>query len=250
MDYTKTMQALRRLKVETGSLACLGCGYEHDCSTKGCAIIRNAVEHMEAALSNYDHLSALVDKQGAEIKVWAKDLAASEAARAELGQRLAAAQKLNAELTDAQAVMVEEFDRKLEELHEAKSELDAAVRGQETLQKALAAYKDTGLTADEIREVQDVMKPIPFGRFRDIMEAERAGRLVVLDEPRKPLVWGDDNHDTILCPACGHDLMGGFQEADSCETTMYQCPYCGQPIDGSKAIHREEAALEERECPK
>lgn len=52
MDYTKTMQALRRLKVETGSLACLGCGHEHDCSTKGCAIIRNAVEHMEVALSH------------------------------------------------------------------------------------------------------------------------------------------------------------------------------------------------------
>ena len=33
-----------RLKVETGSLACLGCGTEHDCGTRGCAILRAAAE--------------------------------------------------------------------------------------------------------------------------------------------------------------------------------------------------------------
>lgn len=48
MDYTSTLQALKGLCVETGSLACLGCGHEHSCSTHGCAIIRNAVEHMES----------------------------------------------------------------------------------------------------------------------------------------------------------------------------------------------------------
>lgn len=32
---------------ETGSLACLGCGHEHRCSTHGCAIIRAAVETIE-----------------------------------------------------------------------------------------------------------------------------------------------------------------------------------------------------------
>ena len=50
MDYQKTMQALKRLRVETGSLACFGCGHEHNCSTQGCAILRNVVGHMEAAL--------------------------------------------------------------------------------------------------------------------------------------------------------------------------------------------------------
>ena len=59
MDFSTTLNALRKLCVETGSLACLGCGHEHDCSTHGCAILRNAIEHMEAALSNYDSLSAL-----------------------------------------------------------------------------------------------------------------------------------------------------------------------------------------------
>ena len=68
MDYQKTMQALKRLRVETGSLACLGCGYEHSCSTHGCAILRNAVGHMEAALANYDYLSALTKQQSEDIQ--------------------------------------------------------------------------------------------------------------------------------------------------------------------------------------
>lgn len=29
------LAALRRLKVQTGSLACLGCGHEHDCGIHG-----------------------------------------------------------------------------------------------------------------------------------------------------------------------------------------------------------------------
>lgn len=44
--------ALERLKVETGSLACLGCGYEHSCSTHGCAIIREAVALVKVKTDN------------------------------------------------------------------------------------------------------------------------------------------------------------------------------------------------------
>lgn len=44
------LQALRRLKVETGSLACLGCGHEHNCGIHGCAIIREAAERIESLL--------------------------------------------------------------------------------------------------------------------------------------------------------------------------------------------------------
>ena len=40
------LQALKRLRVETGSLACLGCGHEHDCGVRGCAIMRKAVERL------------------------------------------------------------------------------------------------------------------------------------------------------------------------------------------------------------
>lgn len=63
MDYTTTLRAMKKLKVQTGSLACVGCGYEHNCSLHGCAILRNAAEHMEALLANYDHLTVLLDQE-------------------------------------------------------------------------------------------------------------------------------------------------------------------------------------------
>ena len=68
MDYITTLQALRKLKVQTGSLACLGCGHEHNCSTHGCAILQNAVEHMEAAQANHDRLEALLNEIYKEIR--------------------------------------------------------------------------------------------------------------------------------------------------------------------------------------
>lgn len=47
MKHDELIEALRRLKVETGSLACLGCGHEHNCGTQGCAILRAAIEEIE-----------------------------------------------------------------------------------------------------------------------------------------------------------------------------------------------------------
>lgn len=41
------VSALKRLKVETGSIVCLGCGYEHNCSIKGCRILREAADAIE-----------------------------------------------------------------------------------------------------------------------------------------------------------------------------------------------------------
>ena len=38
---------LRRMSVETGSLACLGCGHEHNCGIHGCALLRQAAETIE-----------------------------------------------------------------------------------------------------------------------------------------------------------------------------------------------------------
>ena len=38
---------LRQLKVQTGSIACLGCGYEHNCGIHGCRILRDAADRLE-----------------------------------------------------------------------------------------------------------------------------------------------------------------------------------------------------------
>ena len=48
MTKPELIAALKRLKVETGSLVCLGCGYEHNCGIHGCAILRTAVDALEA----------------------------------------------------------------------------------------------------------------------------------------------------------------------------------------------------------
>lgn len=48
MERKEILNALGLLKVQTiGRLACLSCGNEHNCTTKGCAIIRAAVEELE-----------------------------------------------------------------------------------------------------------------------------------------------------------------------------------------------------------
>lgn len=47
MTISELITALQRLKVETGSIVCLDCGYEHNCDILGCAIIREAVEKLD-----------------------------------------------------------------------------------------------------------------------------------------------------------------------------------------------------------
>lgn len=47
MTTNDLLEALARLRVETGSLACFGCGYEHNCSVRGCQILREAATQLE-----------------------------------------------------------------------------------------------------------------------------------------------------------------------------------------------------------
>ena len=49
MNIKELINSLNRLKVQTGSLACLGCGHEHNCGVHGCAIIREAADKLQAA---------------------------------------------------------------------------------------------------------------------------------------------------------------------------------------------------------
>lgn len=48
MNTKELINSLNRLKVQIGSLACLGCGHEHNCGTCGCAIIREAADKLQA----------------------------------------------------------------------------------------------------------------------------------------------------------------------------------------------------------
>ena len=58
MDNEKLLKALGRLSVETGSPACLGCGWEHDCNTHGCAILRGVRFALEDAEARADEAEA------------------------------------------------------------------------------------------------------------------------------------------------------------------------------------------------
>lgn len=76
-----------------------------------------------------------------------------------------------------------------------------------------------------------------------LREAQDEGRVVVLDTSRKPLVWGDNDHNSCLCPDCCEDLMG----IPYGEFKILQCPACGQYLDATKIITRTEAEAAQRE---
>ena len=107
MDYTETMRAMNVLKVETGSLACLGCEYADNCSVHGCAIIRNAMEHMDD-LERALHIS--------------------EAARSDLARQLAAARKQVDELTRAGLIATDKANQAIADLDVAKADSVPVVR--------------------------------------------------------------------------------------------------------------------------
>lgn len=50
MKDADLIQALKRIKVQTGGLICLGCGHEHNCGVHGCAVIREAAQRLEELL--------------------------------------------------------------------------------------------------------------------------------------------------------------------------------------------------------
>lgn len=68
MSDQELVSAIRRLKVETGSLACMGCGHEHNCGVSGCAVmleaagrIANQRTHIAALQKAIEDLRAQLD---------------------------------------------------------------------------------------------------------------------------------------------------------------------------------------------
>lgn len=64
MSDRELIPALRRLKVQTGSLACLGCGREHNCGIHGCAILREAIAFVEKKLAEDRSRSVMAYRDG------------------------------------------------------------------------------------------------------------------------------------------------------------------------------------------
>ena len=141
----------------------------------------------------------------------------------------------------------------INDLHTERLEYDSEYIPLIDAANRLAAYEDSGLEPEDLEKAFNETAILKLAaqalsttpdHLRDLIQAEQDGRLVVLDEPMRPMVWGDKEHDTILCPRCLCDLMGGFEFAPSCETMMFQCPHCGQPIASDKAITMEDSEAE------
>lgn len=75
------LQALARLRVETGSLACLGCGREHNCSTKGCRILREAADLIRQLSDENTELREEVNLRGNAVRTAKRKRAKAEAER-------------------------------------------------------------------------------------------------------------------------------------------------------------------------
>lgn len=56
MKTEDIIKELRRIMIDEHR--CFGCGYEHSCSTRGCAIMRNAAEELKAQQGRIDQLEA------------------------------------------------------------------------------------------------------------------------------------------------------------------------------------------------
>ena len=85
-----------------------------------------------------------------------------------------------------------------------------------------------------------------INRLKELVEADREGRLAILSEPMKSMVYKPNDTD-VYCPNCGETLSGGWPLSDADDPrSMYQCPYCGQSID-TQACEPYEAAVEAME---
>ena len=82
-DWKEVIAALRMLKVQTGSFACLGCGYEQSCGVGGCAILRAAADLLEQAGAGPapaneqltpETLKGMVREAGKPVVVWTVSL--------------------------------------------------------------------------------------------------------------------------------------------------------------------------------
>ncbi len=68
MTISELIKALRSLKIQTNSFACLGCGHEHNCGIHGCAIIREAAEKL-GYFNTVFHEDAVLKLAGQCLKV-------------------------------------------------------------------------------------------------------------------------------------------------------------------------------------
>lgn len=85
---------------------------------------------------------------------------------------------------------------------------------------------------DRLAVIEDILGDnYDLDRLRELVEADKEGRCVVLSEPMKPMVCIGNESD-VFCPNCGKTLSGKWRLSDADdEKKLCQCPNCGQSID-------------------
>lgn len=70
MRDQELVNAIRRLKVETGSPACMGCGHEHNCGVSGCAVMREAADRIANQRTHIAALQQEIEKLRGQVPRW------------------------------------------------------------------------------------------------------------------------------------------------------------------------------------
>lgn len=98
------------------------------------------------------------------------------------------------------------------------------------------------LDAPSLRTAVDMAKDVlreanelgGLDRLRELVQADREGRCVMLSTPMRPMICKPNDTD-VYCPRCGETLSGGWPESDYYDyRKMVQCPNCGESIDDNK----------------
>lgn len=101
-----------------------------------------------------------------------------------------------------------------------------------------------GEGVDRLGQIEDILgDTYDLDRLRELVEADKDGRIAILSEPMKPMVYKPNDTD-VYCPKCGNTLSGGWELSDAGDCRkMVQCPKCGQAIDDTKCEPTAEAVL-------
>lgn len=104
----RIVKNLRRMAADNDR--CFGCGQEHNCSIHGCAIIKEA--------------AAWIERRAEQLEELRQALADSEAARTDLGKRVAALGADNARLAESYDTMASDLQTRTRQLRTCQEHLE------------------------------------------------------------------------------------------------------------------------------
>lgn len=104
----RIVKNLRRIAADNDR--CFGCGQEHNCSIHGCAIIKEA--------------AAWIERRAEQMEELRQALADSEAARTDLGKRIAALGADNARLAESYDTMASDLQTRTRQLRTCQEQLE------------------------------------------------------------------------------------------------------------------------------